>query len=136
MTQLLDCRDYCWNLCQAYALSLDNYVILLRHMKQIITESLALQTVFGAVVAQIEKILSGFNQDACKNMKALWQYFGPATLCSETLFNTEQRMLEVNASLDVYRAQRGEEKKRPSAFFLSFSLSKVGLHVCAFVVFF
>jgi hypothetical protein len=47
--------------------------------------------------------MSGFDFSTSRSMKALWKYFCPATLSSESLHQLESELKVINATMNVYQ---------------------------------
>ncbi|KAI8972107.1 hypothetical protein BDB01DRAFT_854805 [Pilobolus umbonatus] len=115
LNKILDIRDFAWNLTQLPSLSLDNLLIALRLMKDLLHEVKYNETV--PVIQIIDGIMSEFDFNASQSMKALWKYFCPATLSSTGLYNLEEKLHEINSTLDTYRFN-SDEKLSPSSMVL------------------
>ncbi|KAG0168625.1 AAA ATPase midasin [Apophysomyces sp. BC1034] len=111
LNKILDTRDYAWNICQSRNLALDNLLITLRKMKDLMALDNTESPLFAATVARIDDIMSGFDFEMCKSMKALWKYFCPATLSSKTSHDVETELHEINSLLDAYRPDNEEGLK-------------------------
>ncbi|KAI8371327.1 P-loop containing nucleoside triphosphate hydrolase protein [Radiomyces spectabilis] len=105
---ILDARDYAWTLTQSHNLNLDNLLIILRWMKQSIASEAALAPLLATTVTVIDGIMAGFDFETCKSMKALWKYFSPATLASESLHQLEAELLKTNKMMDAYQPNNGK----------------------------
>ncbi|OBZ86320.1 Midasin [Choanephora cucurbitarum] len=69
------------------------------------------------VFKQIEDIMSGFDFNTSKSMKALWKYFCPATLSSESLHSLEVELHNVNEKMNCYQFNT-EEQLAPTSLVL------------------
>ncbi|KAI7907509.1 P-loop containing nucleoside triphosphate hydrolase protein [Cokeromyces recurvatus] len=106
--KILDARDYAWNLTQMQSLSLDNFLIILRIMKDLMSSKGSEYTLMNSVIAHIEDIMSGFDFNTSQSMKALWKYFCPSTLSSESLHELEMKLHKANELMNCYRFDSDE----------------------------
>ncbi|KAI8086936.1 P-loop containing nucleoside triphosphate hydrolase protein [Gilbertella persicaria] len=102
-SKILDARDYAWNLTQLQSLSLDNLLIILKIMKDLMSATDIKFSHMDPVFTRIEDIMSGFDFNTSKSMKALWKYFCPATLSSKSLHDLETELHKVNETMNCYR---------------------------------
>ncbi|KAL0096148.1 P-loop containing nucleoside triphosphate hydrolase protein [Phycomyces blakesleeanus] len=107
LNRLLDARDYAWSLAQSPTLSLDNFLIILRIMKSLMTIEDPAPVFFASPCDLINEIMSNFDFETCRSMKSLWNYFSPATLSSVTLFDLETELREINNTMDSYLPSNG-----------------------------
>ncbi|KAI8145635.1 P-loop containing nucleoside triphosphate hydrolase protein [Fennellomyces sp. T-0311] len=95
--QILDTRDFAWRIADSRPLSLDNYLNVLR-VVQVLVQEFGFKTVSDVV----DDAMAGFDFETCRSMKALWQYFAPATLSTRSLYDVEQMLHSINAKMDSY----------------------------------
>ncbi|KAI9487690.1 MAG: hypothetical protein EXX96DRAFT_514297 [Benjaminiella poitrasii] len=108
-SKILDARDYAWNLTQLKSLSLDNLLIILKIMKDMMTSEEGKCSQMDPVLTHIEDIMSGFDFNTSRSMKALWKYFCPATLSSESLHKLEDELHRINTNLNSYKFNSDEK---------------------------
>ncbi|KAL7319508.1 AAA ATPase midasin [Mucor circinelloides] len=115
--KILDARDYAWNLTQLPSLSLDNLLIILRIIKDLMSADGVKCAQMDPVFAHIEDIMSGFDFNTSRSMKALWKYFCPSTLSTESLHALEQELHKINATMNAYKYD-SEETLEPKSLVL------------------
>ncbi|KAI9260402.1 hypothetical protein EDC94DRAFT_542138 [Helicostylum pulchrum] len=115
--KILDARDFAWNLTQMESLSLDNLLIILRIMKDLMSAEGIKCTQMNPVFGHIENIMSGFDFNTSRSMKALWKYFCPSTLSSESLHELEAELHKINATMNSYKYD-SEERLNPKSLVL------------------
>ncbi|KAI7849614.1 P-loop containing nucleoside triphosphate hydrolase protein [Circinella umbellata] len=99
LQQILDTRDFAWRIADGRPLSLDNYLNVLR-----LIQALVQDLEFAKVISDmVDDTMAGFDFETCRSMKALWQYFAPATLASQSLFDVEQELHKLSAQMDSYQ---------------------------------
>ena len=99
LQQILDTRDFAWRIADSRPLSLDNYLNILRLIQALIQD-----LEFAKVISDVvDDTMAGFDFETCRSMKALWQYFAPATLASQSLFDVEQELHKISAQMDSYQ---------------------------------
>ncbi|KAG1056125.1 hypothetical protein G6F43_001962 [Rhizopus delemar] len=101
--KILDIRDYTWSLTQMENLSLDKFLISIRIMIELIASEGIDSAEFNSISSRIQDIMSGFDFETSKSMKALWSYFHPSTLSSESLHLLETELHKINANLNCYQ---------------------------------
>ncbi|CAO3620235.1 unnamed protein product [Mucor hiemalis] len=101
--KILDARDFAWNLTQLESLSLDNLLIILRIMQDLMSTEGVKCSQMDPIFSHIENIMSGFDFNTSKSMKALWKYFCPSTLSSASLHELELELHEINATMNFYK---------------------------------
>ncbi|CEP09720.1 hypothetical protein [Parasitella parasitica] len=106
--KILDAHDYAWNLAQLQNLSLDNLLIILRLIKDLMSAESVKFAQMNPVLAHIEDIMSGFDFNTSRSMKALWKYFCPSTLSTHSLHALEQELLKINAIMNCYKYDSDE----------------------------
>ncbi|KAI8642397.1 hypothetical protein BD408DRAFT_180035 [Parasitella parasitica] len=115
--KILDARDYAWNLTQLQSLSLDNLLIILRIIKDLMSADGVKCAQIDPVFAHIEGIMSGFDFNTSRSMKALWKYFGPSTLSTHSLHELEHELHKINATMNCYKYD-SEETLEPKSLVL------------------
>lgn len=74
--------------------------------------------------------MQGFDFETSKSMKALWKYFGPATLSSELLYAIEAELSKLNELFDSHRPENGEfitKRRYIELFLINLSVVDQGL---------
>ncbi|KAI9262309.1 P-loop containing nucleoside triphosphate hydrolase protein [Phascolomyces articulosus] len=129
LNQILDTRDFAWRIADARPLSLDNYLNILR-LIQALVQGLDFAKIISDV---IDDTMGGFDFETCRSMKALWQYFAPATLASQTLFDVEQELRKLSAQMDSYQ-HSGKIKSIDATLFFYLLLRGYGIKILILVV--
>lgn len=91
-------------------LSLDYFLNSLRYMQEQIQSEDSFVTIFSNALRLMDNVMSGFDFETCKSMKALWKHFCPSTLFSESLYYVESKLRQINSALDNYKPDQGKSR--------------------------
>ncbi|KAI9498450.1 P-loop containing nucleoside triphosphate hydrolase protein [Zychaea mexicana] len=118
LQQILDTRDFAWRIADSRPLSLDNYLNNLRLVQALVND-----LDFAKIISDVvDDTMAGFDFETCRSMKALWQYFAPATLASQSLFDVEQELHSISTQMDSYQ-HSGKGKNINASLSVSYNIT-------------